>query len=86
MTLLNLYGRGRGEPKKWFPGQADRKVSITLYFFFLSVFASLCAKNRILAVRQLAMFRAEEGASLVISTRAAVFTRPCHSFVKVNFP
>ena len=60
MTLLNLYGWGRRSwPKKWFSNWRDKKVSITLYFFRSTLYLHLLAKKRILAVRQLAVFRAE---------------------------
>ena len=60
MTLLNLYGWGRRSwPNKWFLNWRDKKVSITLYFLRSTLYLHLLAKKRILAVRQLAVFRAE---------------------------
>ena len=47
------------ETKKWFSNWRDKKVSITLYFLRSTLYLHLLAKKRILAVRQLAVFRAE---------------------------
>ena len=55
-----MVGGGGVGQKKWFSNWRDKKVSITLYFLRSTLYLHLLAKKkRILAVRQLAVFRAE---------------------------